>query len=34
MRVIASLAGYKSINTTQIYINTNDEIKSNAIELI
>jgi integrase/recombinase XerD len=34
VRVLASLAGHKSINTTQIYIETNDEIKRNAVELI
>ena len=34
VRVLASLAGHKPINTTQIYIETNDEIKRNAVELI
>jgi integrase/recombinase XerD len=34
VRVLPSLAGHKSINTTQIYIKTNDEIKRNAVELI
>lgn len=34
MRVLASLAGHKSLNTTMIYIETNDEIKRQAVELI
>lgn len=34
MRVLASLAGHKSLNTTMIYIDTNDEIKRQAVELI
>jgi integrase/recombinase XerD len=34
VRVLASLAGHKSINTTMIYIDTNDEIKRRAVELI
>ena len=34
VRVLASLAGHKSINTTQIYIETNDDIKRCAVELI
>lgn len=33
MRVLASLAGHKSLSTTIIYIDTNDEIKRQAIEL-
>ena len=34
VRVLASLAGHKSINTTMIYIETNDEIKRRAVELV
>lgn len=34
VRVLASLAGHKSIAVTQQYIDTNDEIKRNAVELI
>lgn len=34
VRVLASLAGHKSINTTQIYIETNDDIKRRAVELV
>jgi integrase/recombinase XerD len=34
VRVLASLAGHKSLNTTMIYIDTNDEIKRQAVELI
>ncbi len=34
VRVLASLAGHKSIAVTQKYIDINDEIKRNAIELI
>ena len=34
VRVLASLAGHKSINTTMIYIDTNDEIKRRAVELV
>ena len=32
--VLASLAGHKSIAVTQQYIDTNDDIKRNAVELI
>ena len=34
VRVLASLAGHKSLNTTMIYIDTNDEIKRNAVEML
>jgi integrase/recombinase XerD len=34
VRVLASLAGHKSIATTQIYIDTNDDIKRRAVELV
>jgi integrase/recombinase XerD len=34
VRVLASLAGHKSLNTTMIYIDTNDEIKRQAVELV
>ena len=34
VRVLASLAGHKSINTTMIYIDTNDEIKRQAVQLL
>lgn len=34
VRVLASLAGHKSLNTTMIYIDTNDEIKRKAVELV
>ncbi len=34
VRVLASLAGYKSLNTIMIYIDTNDEIKRQAVELL
>ncbi len=34
VRVLASLAGHKSIAVTQQYIDTNDDIKRNAVELI
>lgn len=34
VRVLASLAGHKSLNTTMIYIDTNDDIKRQAVELI
>lgn len=34
VRVLASLAGHKSIATTQKYIDVNDEIKRQAVELI
>jgi integrase/recombinase XerD len=32
--VLASLAGHKSITTTQRYITTNDEVKRKAVELV
>lgn len=34
VRVLASLAGHKSIATTQRYIDVNDTMKRNAVELI
>ncbi len=34
VRVLASLAGHKSLNTTMIYIETNDDIKRRAVELV
>ena len=34
VRVLASLAGHKSIAVTQKYIDTNDDMKRNAVELI
>jgi len=34
VRVLASLAGHKSIAVTQRYIDVNDEMKRNAVELI
>lgn len=34
VRVLASLAGHRHLNTTMIYIDTNDEIKRRAVELI
>ena len=34
VRVLASLAGHKSIAVTQRYIDVNDETKRNAVELI
>jgi integrase/recombinase XerD len=34
VRVLASLAGHKSIMVTQRYIDVNDDMKRNAIELI
>lgn len=34
VRVLASLAGHKSITTTQAYIDVNDEMKRAAVELI
>jgi integrase/recombinase XerD len=33
VRVLASLAGHKSIATTQAYIDVNDEMKRAAVEL-
>jgi integrase/recombinase XerD len=32
--VLASLAGHKSITTTQRYITTNDDVKRRAVELV
>lgn len=34
VRVIAELVGHKSIQTTQRYIDINDELMSNAVELV
>jgi len=34
VRILASLAGHKSIAVTQKYIDVNDEMKRNAVELI
>ena len=34
VRVLAALAGHKSIATTQKYIDVNDEMKRNAVELV
>ena len=34
VRVLASLAGHQSIAVTQKYIDTNDDMKRNAVELI
>lgn len=34
VRVLASLAGHKSIATTQCYIDVNDEMKRKAVELV
>lgn len=34
VRVLASLAGHKSLNTTMIYIEANDDIKRRAVELV
>ena len=34
VHVLASLAGNKSLNITMIYIDANDEIKRQAVELI
>ncbi len=34
VRVLASLAGHKSIATTQAYIDVNDEMKRAAVELL
>jgi integrase/recombinase XerD len=33
-RVLASLAGHRSIATTQCYIDVNDEMKRQAVELV
>ena len=34
VRVLASLAGHKSISTTQCYIDVNDDMKRKAVELV
>jgi len=34
VRVLASLAGRRSIETTQAYIDVNDEMKRAAVELV
>lgn len=34
VRVLASLAGHRSLNTTMRYIDVNDEMKRNAVEMI
>lgn len=34
VRVLASLAGHKSISVTQAYIDVNDDMKRNAVELV
>jgi integrase len=34
VRVLASLAGHRSIAVTQKYIDVNDDMKRNAVELI
>ena len=34
VRVLASLAGHKSIATTQAYIDVNDEMKRAAVEMV
>jgi integrase/recombinase XerD len=34
VRVLAALAGHRSIQTTQRYIDVNDEMMRNAVELI
>ena len=34
VRVLASLAGHRHLNTTMIYIDTNDDIKRRAVELV
>jgi integrase/recombinase XerD len=34
VRVLASIAGHRSIATTQRYIDVNDEMKRQAVELI
>jgi integrase/recombinase XerD len=34
VRVLASLAGHRSIQTTQAYIDVNDDMKRRAVELI
>ena len=34
VRVVAELVGHKSIQTTQRYIDVNDEMLANAVELV
>ncbi|MNW04007.1 site-specific tyrosine recombinase XerC [compost metagenome] len=34
VRVLASLAGHRSIATTQAYIDVNDDMKRRAVELV
>jgi len=34
VRVLASLAGHKSLNTTMRYIDVNDDMKRRAVELV
>lgn len=34
VRVLASLAGHRSIAVTQKYIDVNDDMKRNAVELV
>ena len=34
VRVLASMAGHRSISTTQAYIDVNDDMKRAAVELI
>jgi len=34
VRILASLAGHRSISTTQAYIDVNDEMKRRAVELV
>jgi integrase/recombinase XerD len=34
VRVLASLAGHRSIAVTQIYIDVNDDMKRNAVEMV
>jgi integrase/recombinase XerD len=34
VRVLMSLAGHRSISTTQAYIDVNDDMKRRAVELV
>jgi integrase/recombinase XerD len=34
VRVLMSLAGHRSISTTQAYIDVNDDMKRKAVELV
>jgi integrase/recombinase XerD len=34
VRVLASMAGHRNISTTQAYIDVNDDMKRQAVELI